>query len=105
MLSFELSADQKHLKARARAFAREFVAPHVAMMDSTNEYPWPVVEAMAAEGFMGLTLPAEYGGGGRPLIDVILVIEELARVCGTVARICVDANTAVQKAIAEYGTK
>ena len=104
MLSFELSADQTLLKARARAFAREVVAPHVAEMDRTNAYPWPVVEAMAAEGFMGLTLPVEHGGGGRPLIDAVLVIEELARVCGTVARICVDANTAVQKAIAEYGT-
>ena len=105
MLSFDLSQDQKRLQARARAFALEVVAPHVGHMDRTNEYPWPVVQAMAREGFMGLTLPVEYGGGGRPLIDAILVIEELARVCGTVARIVVDANTAVQKAIAEYGTK
>jgi hypothetical protein len=60
---------------------------------------------MAAEGFMGLTIDPKYGGGGRPLVDAILVVEELAKVCGTVARICVDANTAVQKAIAEFGTE
>jgi alkylation response protein AidB-like acyl-CoA dehydrogenase len=74
-------------------------------MDRTNNYPWPVVKAMAKEGFMGLAIDAKYDGGGRPLIDAILVIEELAKVCGTVARICVDANTAVQKAISEYGTE
>lgn len=105
MLCFHLTEDQERLKARARAFARDVVAPHVAEMDRTNNYPWPVVKAMAEEGFMGLTIDAKYGGGGRPLIDAILVVEELAKVCGTVARICVDANTAVQKAISEYGTE
>ena len=105
MLCFELTEDQERLVARARAFARDVVAPHVAEMDRTNNYPWPVVKAMAGEGFMGLTIDPKYGGGGRPLIDALLVVEELARVCGTVARICVDANTAVQKAISEYGTE
>jgi hypothetical protein len=100
-----LTEDQERLRARARAFARDVVAPHVAEMDRTNNYPWPVVKAMAEEGFMGLTIDPKYGGGGRPLIDAILVVEELAKVCGTVARICVDANTAVQKAISEYGTE
>ena len=105
MLCFELTEDQERLVARARAFARDVVAPHVAEMDRTNNYPWPVVKAMAGEGFMGLTIDPKYGGGGRPLIDALVVVEELAKVCGTVARICVDANTAVQKAISEYGTE
>jgi alkylation response protein AidB-like acyl-CoA dehydrogenase len=105
MLSFQMTEDQQRLKARASAFARDVVASHVAEMDRTNKYPWAVVRAMADEGFMSLTIPKKYGGGGRPLIDAILVVEELAKVCGTVARICVDANTAVQKAIVEYGTE
>ena len=39
------------------------------------------------------------------MIDAILVAEEIAKVGGVVARIVVDANTAVQKAIVEYGTE
>ncbi|MEK7244399.1 MAG: acyl-CoA dehydrogenase family protein, partial [Pseudomonadota bacterium] len=105
MLCFKLTEDQERLVARARTFARDVVAPHVAEMDRTNNYPWPVVKAMAEEGFMGLTIDPKYGGGGRPLIDALLVVEELAKVCGTVARISVDANTAVQKAISEFGTE
>ena len=66
MLCFHLTEDQERLKARARAFARDVVAPHVAEMDRTNNYPWPVVRAMAEEGFMGLTIDPKYGGGGRP---------------------------------------
>ncbi|MBT6440884.1 MAG: acyl-CoA dehydrogenase [Alphaproteobacteria bacterium] len=105
MLDFTLTDDQKELIARARTFARDVVAPEVRHMDETNEYPRSVVDGMAKEDFMGLTLPTAYGGGGRPLIDALLVVEELAKVCGTVARICVDANTAVQKAIVENGTE
>jgi hypothetical protein len=105
MLSFQLTAEQEALKARVRAFAREVVAPNVEEMERTYEYPWRVVKAMAQDGLMGLTIPPRYGGGGRPLIDAVLAVEELAKVCGMVARICVDANTAVPKAIVEYGTE
>ncbi|MEO5694948.1 MAG: acyl-CoA dehydrogenase family protein [Usitatibacter sp.] len=104
MLSFSLTDDQLRLKERARIFARDVVQPRLADMDRTNQYPWDVVRALAEEGFMGLTIPKEYGGGGRPLIDAILVSEEIAKVGGVIARIVVDANTAVQKAIVELGS-
>lgn len=105
MLSFSLTDEQVKLTETAREFAREVVAKRVSQMDQTNEYPWDVVDEMARLGFMGLTLPKEYGGGGRPLIDAILLVEEIAKVCGTVARIVVDANTAVGKAISAFGTE
>ena len=105
MQPFTLTDDQRRLKERAAAFAREFVQPRLAEMDRTNEYPWDLVRILADEGFMSLTIPPEYGGGGRPLIDAILVTEEIAKVGGVVARIVVDANTAVQKAIVELGTE
>lgn len=105
MFSFSLTDDQQRLKDRARTFARTIVEPRLKEMDRTNEYPWDVVRALADEGFMGLTIPKEYGGAGRPLIDAILVSEEIAKVGGVIARIVVDANTAVQKAIVELGTE
>ena len=78
---------------------------YVVHMDSSNEYLWPVVRALAAAGFMGMVIPRAYDGQGRLLLDVVLVVEEIAKLCGTVVRIVVDANTAVAKAIAEYGTE
>lgn len=100
----EPNAHQAGLKARAARFAAETVAPHVAEMDRTNDYPWPVVEGLARAGFMGLTIPREMGGAGHSLMDMVLVVEEIAKLCGTVARIVVDANTAVPKAICAHGT-
>ncbi len=99
----QLTAEQRELQARAAHFAAEKIAPDVAHMDRTNEYPWHIVEGLAREGFMGMTIPQAYGGGGRSLMDMVLVVEEIAKVCGTVARIVVDANTAIPKAILDFG--
>jgi hypothetical protein len=54
---------------------------------------------------MGMTIPREYGGGDRPLLDVVLVIEEVARACGVTARIVVEGNLGVVGALRAYGTE
>ena len=59
VLDFSLTDDQKALATSARSFARDVVAPRVPHMDETNEYPPDLVDALAAQGFMGLTLPPE----------------------------------------------
>ena len=71
---FPLTDAQRQLKARARRFAEELVAPQVAEMDRTNNYPWPLVKALAEQRFMGMTVPAAYGGDGHSLLDVVLVV-------------------------------
>lgn len=102
---FPLTAAQRTLQERARHFAATVVAPRVAEMDATNNYPWAVVKGLVQERFMGMTVPAEYGGDGHGLLDVVLVVEELAKVCGTVARIVVDGNMGIVRAIQRYGSE
>jgi hypothetical protein len=104
-MTFPLTQGQRELKERARQFAREVVAPHVEEMDRTNNYPWPVVKAMAERRFMGMNVPREYGGDARSLLDVVLVVEEVAKICGTAARIVVDGNMGIVGAIRHYGTE
>lgn len=102
---FPLTDEQRALKERARHFATAVVASHVAEMDRTNEYPWPIIKALVQERFMGMTIPPTYGGDGRSLLDTVLVVEEIAKVCGTVARIVVDANMGIVRAIQRYGSE
>ncbi len=58
-----------------------------------------------AAGFMGMTVPAAQGGGERPLLDVVLVIEEIARACGITGRIVVEGNLGTVGALIAYGTE
>lgn len=76
-MDFELTAEQKALRRRARALADGAFAERAAHWDESEEYPWDNVKALAGAGFMGMTVPREFGGAARPLLDVILVIEEM----------------------------
>ncbi|MCS6891498.1 MAG: acyl-CoA dehydrogenase family protein [Rhodovarius sp.] len=92
------------LRARAAAFAREHVAPRAAAIDESREYPWDIVQKLAAAGFMGMTIPPEWGGRGASFLDVCLVVEELAKHCSVSARIVVEGNMGAISAVMAYGT-
>ncbi|MDW8315262.1 MAG: 3-sulfinopropanoyl-CoA desulfinase [Rhodovarius sp.] len=92
------------LRAKAAAFAREHVAPRAAAIDESREYPWDIVQKLAAAGFMGMTIPPEWGGRGASFLDVCLVVEELAKHCSVSARIVVEGNMGAISAVMAYGT-
>jgi hypothetical protein len=104
-MDFELTAEQGALRARARELADGVFAERAARWDDREEYPWDNVKDLVAVGFMGMTIPREYGGGDRPLLDVVLVIEEIARACGVTGRIVVEGNLGVVGALRAYGTE
>ena len=53
---------------------------------------------------LGMTIPTEYGGQERPLIDAILAIETAAKYCGVTARIVVETNMGALGCVMAYGT-
>ena len=102
---FELTETQKKLQATAWKFAKKEIAPRAAEVDRTEQYPWENVKQLTKQGFMGMTVPQEYGGPGMTYLDVVLVIEEIAKVCGVSARIVVEANMGAVGAVMKYGSE
>ena len=102
---FELSENQKQLQATAREFAKKEIAPRAAEIDRSEQYPWENVDLLTKQGFMGMTIPEEYGGLGMSYLDVVLVIEEIAKACGVSARIVVEANMGAIGAVMKYGSE
>jgi alkylation response protein AidB-like acyl-CoA dehydrogenase len=101
---FQLTAPQKELQLQARALARHAIAPGAAEVDRSEQYPWNNVEALTRAGFMGMTVPRELGGRGLSYFDAVLVIEEMAKVCGVTGRIVVEGNMGALGAILRYGS-
>lgn len=99
-----LSKNQKQLQDEARELANSYIRSRAAEIDRSEAYPWDNVEQLTQAGFMGMTIPPEFGGRGLTYFDAVLVIEELARVCGVTARIAVEANMGAIGAIMKYGT-
>jgi len=102
---FELTETQKQLQVTAREFAKKEIAPLAAEVDRTEQYPWENVKQLTKQGYMGMTVPKEYGGPGMAFLDVVLVIEEIAKVCGVSARIVVEANMGAVGAVMKYGSE
>jgi len=100
-----LTPSQLTLQAAARDLAESEFRPRAAEIDRTEQYPWDSVGKLNQAGFMGMTIPRQYGGLGRNCHDAVLVIEEMARCCSTMGRITVEANMGALGAVMEYGSE
>ncbi|WP_424811620.1 3-sulfinopropanoyl-CoA desulfinase [Roseococcus sp. YIM B11640] len=101
---FTLNAAQQRLRDEARELAQEAFAQS-AETDRSLQYPWPMVRRMTEKGFMGLTIPREWGGKGGSYLDAVLVVEEMAKGCAVCGRIAVEANMGAVGAVMTYGTE
>lgn len=93
------------LMAAARDLAEREFRPLAAEVDRTEAYPWDSVARLAKAGFMGMTIPTEYGGKGLSYLDAVTVVEEMARCCGAMGRITVEANMGAVGAVMRYGSE
>ena len=100
---FTLTTAQQTLRGAARELAQDAFAQS-AETDRSLQYPWPMVAKMTQAGFMGMTVPREWGGQGASYLDAVLVVEEMAKGCAVCGRIAVEANMGAIGAIMAYGT-
>ena len=103
-MDLALSNAEAALQARAREFSQNIVLPRAAEIDRQEQYPWDVVRGLTDAGFVGMTIPAAYGGQGRSFLDSVLVIEEVAKSCTVTARIVVETNMGAISTVMHYGT-
>ncbi len=103
-MNWQLTKEQTDIQLRARELAAEVIAPRAAAIDESEQYPWDNVEALCDAGFTGMTVPAELGGAGLSILDAVLVVEEMAKVCGVTGRIAVECNMGAISAVLAYGT-
>lgn len=102
---FDLPPETQQFRERVRQIARAEIAPHAAETDRSEQYPWGCIDVLKREGFMGMTIPTQYGGKGASYLDAVVLIEEMAKACSTVGRICVESNMGALGAIMKYGSE
>lgn len=102
-MQIQLTSEERDLQEKARYLAESAIAPRAAEVDRTEEYPWDNVKLLNDAGLMGMTIPRELGGPGQTFLDAVLVIEEMAKVCGVTGRIAVESNMGALSAILTYG--
>ena len=78
-MDFELSDDQKSVRAVAREFADNELGEKIAPYDARHEFPHEIVAKLGPLGFMGVLVPEAYGGAALDYISYALIVEELNR--------------------------
>ncbi|MEU3053842.1 acyl-CoA dehydrogenase family protein [Streptomyces griseus] len=102
-MDLTLSEEQEAVRKLAEDFVAREVAPHVVAWDRAENVDRSIVGKLGALGFLGLTVPEEYGGSGGDHLSYCLVTEELGRGDSSVRGIVSVSLGLVAKTIASWG--
>jgi alkylation response protein AidB-like acyl-CoA dehydrogenase len=104
-VDFTFTEEQKHLRKSVREFAEGEIAPHVMEWDEASHFPLELLPKLAEMGLLGVIFPEEYGGAGLGYIEYVIVIEELARVDGSVGLFVAAHNSLCSNHIYKFGSE
>jgi butyryl-CoA dehydrogenase len=104
-VDFELTAEQREIKALARDFAEAEIDPHAAEWDREHRFPRELYPKLAELGLMGVCIPEDLGGAGADFLSYILVLEELSRADAGVGVTVAVHTSAVTLPILTFGTE
>lgn len=104
-MNFEKSENHKMIAQMVRDFAEKEIRPHVMEWDETQYFPREVFKKAGELGLMGVLVPEEYGGSGLSYFEYISVIEEIAKVCGSVGLSFAAHNSLCTNHILEFGNE
>jgi alkylation response protein AidB-like acyl-CoA dehydrogenase len=104
-MDFSLTEDQQAIVEAAREFAQNEIAPIAKAFDESGEFPRETIRRAGELGFMGVEVPAEYGGSGMDPISYALLMIEIAAADAAHATIVSVNNSLYCTGILNFGTE
>ncbi len=104
-MDFSLSDEHKMVQDMARRFADQELKPRAAEIDQTHRHNDEVLRKMAENGFMGVAIPAEYGGAGMDYLAYALILVEISRGCASTGVIMSVNNSLYGFPVYKFGTE
>ncbi len=77
-MDFTEDPDHRLIRAAVREICARFTDEYWAGLEESHTFPWEFYDAMAKGGWIGIAIPAEYGGGGCGITEASIVLEEVA---------------------------
>lgn len=77
-MDFDLTEQQQMVCEAVRDLCRGFTDDYWLERDSRHEFPWDFYRAFAEGGWLGISIPTEYGGGGLGITEASLLLREVA---------------------------
>ena len=80
---FTLPGEYKDLQDSLRALSEKEIAPFAHAVDEDHRYPQEAHNALVRAGLFAAHVPTEFGGDSADALATCIIIEEVARVCGS----------------------
>jgi len=103
-MDFELSEEQRMFQDSVRGMAERHLAEGALARAHDPGFPLDVMELIAEQGLIGITIPEADGGQGGTLMDAVLAIEQVALVCPRSADAVQSGNFGPLRTFAEYAS-
>ncbi len=104
-MSYELTEQQRLIRASVREIAQKHFRPKAQEVDRLRRPPVENLKILAENGFSGVFVPEQYGGPGLGLLEIVLIVEEVARCCANTAILIGCTDGATPRAILHLGTE
>ncbi|MGN6399940.1 MAG: acyl-CoA dehydrogenase family protein [Flavisolibacter sp.] len=83
-MNFETSEITLQVAQTARDFAQQNIKPHVMEWDESQQFPVHILKQLGELGMMGVLVPERFGGAGLSYFEYKTIIEEIAKVDGSI---------------------
>ena len=104
-MNFEHHEHTQQVASTAKDFALQHIKPHVMEWDESQVFPLQVFKEMGKLGMMGVLVPEVYGGSGMGYFEYYQIIQEVARVCGSIGLSLAAHNSLCTGHILSFGNE
>jgi alkylation response protein AidB-like acyl-CoA dehydrogenase len=103
-MHFQESELTKQVAQTAKDFAEQYIRPYVMEWDESQDFPTHIFKEMGKLGLMGVLVPEEFNGAGLGYFEYNAIIQEIAKVCGSIGLSVAAHNSLCTNHILSFGT-
>lgn len=104
-MNFQETELTRQVAATARDFAMQSIKPYVMEWDEAQVFPEALFREMGKLGLMGVLVPEQYGGAGLGYFEYNAIIQEIAKVCGSIGLSVAAHNSLCTNHILSFGNE
>ena len=104
-MHFQTTELTSQVAATAQKFAEQYIRPNVMKWDESQEFPMEIFKEMGKLGLMGVLVPHRYGGSEMGYFEYNAIIQEIAKVCGSIGLSLAAHNSLCTNHILSFGTE
>ena len=104
-MNFEQTELTAQVAQSAKDFARQYIKPFVMEWDEAQVFPVDLFKELGKLGMMGVLVPEQYGGAGLGYFEYNAIIQEIAKVCGSIGLSVAAHNSLCTNHILSFGTE